>query len=235
VRLIVAVLKQDITGCDRLAAYIRKELDYYYLDLRAREVLLDYLATVTNYSAVPYFFDTLHELLIRNDSEPFVEKVYAVILRIMRQDYEGLAEGQRAKCLSAFKTILVNYLPALKKKSGETRQRLLRESITELFTDISAVKIIIFNLTIIENETWKAYSNTNFQTLLTELVEKSGFFDNVFKYLEGGVGGRASEKGGVGGRASEKDFVRIIKFVTGKIVSKQDATFRYIHIISNFP
>lgn len=39
----------------------------------------------------------------------------------------------------------------------------------------------------------------------------------------------------MGGRASEKDFVKIIKFVSAKIVSKQDATFRYIHIISNFP
>lgn len=29
--------------------------------------------------------------------------------------------------------------------------------------------------------------------------------------------------------------MHIIKFVSAKIVSKQDATFRYIHIISHFP
>lgn len=143
----------------------------------------------------------------------------------MLQDYEKLAEAQRTKCLSAFKTILANYLTVLKKKSAEARQRLLKESITELFTNISAAKIVIFNLTIIENETWKAYSNTNFQTMLTDLVEKTRFFDNVFKYLEEGVGGRVSEK----------DFVKIIKFVSAKTMAKQDATFRYIHIISKFP
>lgn len=58
-KLIVTMLKQDITGCDRLAVYIRKELDYYYLDIRAKEVLLEYFATVTNYSSVPNFFEIL--------------------------------------------------------------------------------------------------------------------------------------------------------------------------------
>lgn len=66
VRLLVGLLKQDITGCDRLSNFIRKELDYYYLDAKAKEVLLEYLSSITNYSAMPYFFETLQELLIRN-------------------------------------------------------------------------------------------------------------------------------------------------------------------------
>lgn len=129
VRMLVGVLKQDITGCDRLSSFIRKELDYYYLDTKAKEVLLEYLSSITNYSAMPYFFETLQELLIRNESESFIERVYAVIIRIMKQDYDKLGDGPKAKCLSAFKYILTRYLPVLKSKNGETKQRILKESL----------------------------------------------------------------------------------------------------------
>jgi uncharacterized membrane-anchored protein YjiN (DUF445 family) len=118
VRLMVALLKQDITGCDRLSSFIRKELDYYYMDEKARDVLLEYLSSITNYSAVPFFFDTLQELLIRNDSAAFIERLYAVITRIMKQDYDRLGDSLKAKCLSAFKYILNRYLPVLKSKNG---------------------------------------------------------------------------------------------------------------------
>lgn len=118
VRLLVGILKQDITGCDRLTSFIRKELDYYYMDAKAREVLLEYLSSITNYSAVPYYFETLQELLMRNDSDAFIERVYVVITRIMKQDYDKLGDGPKAKCLSAFKYILTHYLPVLKSKNG---------------------------------------------------------------------------------------------------------------------
>jgi hypothetical protein len=54
----------------------------------------------------------------------------------------------------------------------------------ELLSNIDSVNILIFNLTVIEGEMWKILSNITYQNLLTEVVEKSNFFEKIFKYLE---------------------------------------------------
>jgi hypothetical protein len=54
----------------------------------------------------------------------------------------------------------------------------------ELLSNIDSVNILIFNLTIIEGEMWKILSNNPYQNMLTEVVEKSNFFEKIFKYLE---------------------------------------------------
>jgi len=223
--LLVGLLKQNMEGCNKFSSFICKELDCYYLDQKSKEILLSHLSTVTNYAAVPSFFETLQDIPSR-DSEALMEKVYLLLVRIMKEDYEEMGESQRSKCFAAFKYVFQNkYLPFFKSRNADLRQKILREAMIDLLTDISTAKIALFNFTIIEHDMWKTFSNNPFHTLLTEVVEQCQFFDRVFAFLES----RAV------GKSKERDFVKIIKFITNKVVSKQDAIFKYIHIISSFP
>lgn len=121
-----------------------------------------------------------------------MEKVYWLLVRIMKEDYEKMGESQRSKCLAAFRYVFQNkYLPFFKSRNTELKQKILRETMADLLTDISTAKIALFNLTIIDQEMWKALSNNPFQSILTDVVDQCQFFDRVFAFLESKAVGKS--------------------------------------------
>jgi hypothetical protein len=68
----------------------------------------------------------------------------------MKQDYEKMNEAYRHKCLIAFKFIFNKYYYIFKNKNIDIRQKMLKETIVELLTDINSIKILLFNLTVID-------------------------------------------------------------------------------------